>query len=95
MLFPLLNGVKIPKKMRAFPSARRKYNFEDMEVGQMFFVPNKTKNSLATHTSAMGKRLKRKFITRLIAMQETDDGWVLADANSEDAVRGIGVWRIE
>ena len=76
-------------------AASRKYNFENMEVNQMFFVPNKTKYTLSTHTSSMGKRLKRRFVTRLITMKETAEGWVLSNADDDGAVPGVGVWRIE
>jgi hypothetical protein len=61
----------------------------------MFFVPNRAKNTLATHTSSMGKALGRKFVTRLITMKKAGESWTLADAGDEDAVTGIGVWRIE
>jgi len=49
-------GVKLPKSQRLNPAPRRKYPFEDMEVDDMFFVPGKDKNTLATHASTTGKR---------------------------------------
>ncbi len=87
------SGVPIPKAMRSSTGKRRKYPFEDMEVGDMFFVPDKKKNTLATHASTTGKALGRKFSTRLTFMKQTDDGWVSCDPDDEDAVRGVGVWR--
>jgi hypothetical protein len=85
----------MPKAIRVTPPSRRKYPLEDMEVGDMFFVPNKTKNTLTTHISAEGKKLGRKYTTRLCHMRKTQRGWSICDATHEDAVLGIGVWRQE
>lgn len=86
-------NVPIPKLARAALPSRRKYPFEEMEIGDMFFVPNKDKNTLTTHASAMGRQLKRKFITRLTTMRMTSEGWALCDPGQAKAVQGIGVWR--
>lgn len=88
-------NIPIPKVMKVTPSTRRKYPFEDMEVGDMFFVPGKSKNTLTTHASTVGKALGRKFITRLTHMVETVEGWQQASADAKNAIQGIGVWRTE
>jgi len=87
--------VPIPKTIRTAPPARRKYPFDKMEVGDMFFVPDKTKNTLATHASTTGKKLGRKFVTRLVFMKEGLDGWTPCEQDEEGAVQGVGVWRVE
>lgn len=91
----VLKNVPIPKTVRMIAPVRRKYPFDDMEVGDMFFVPNKSKNTLATHASTVGKALGRKFVTRLTYMVETPDGWEQANPTDLDAVQGVGVWRTQ
>jgi hypothetical protein len=67
-----------------------------MDIGDFFFVPNKEKNTLSSHASAAGRKLKRKFLTRLThATPNTHGGWDLCHVDAENAVQGIGVWRIE
>jgi hypothetical protein len=88
-------NVPVPKPTKPTAPVRRKYPFEEMSVGDMFFVPGKTKNTLTTHTSTVGKKLGRKFITRLTHMVETLDGWKQAGPDDENAIQGVGVWRIE
>lgn len=89
------DGVPIPKALRPVTNARRKYPLNTMEVGEMFFVPNRDTNNLTTHVSAVGRKLDRKFTTRLTTMRETDSGWQPCDAEAEGAVLGVGVWRLE
>jgi hypothetical protein len=95
-MYEVKKNVPRPKVTRPQRAARRKYPFEKLEVGDMFFVPNKSKNTLATHVSTTGKSLGRKFATQLITMTRTRDGsWELCDATHPSAVTGIGVWRTE
>lgn len=95
-MYQVKKNVPQPKVTRIAPSRRRKYPFEDMDIGDMFFVPSKTKNTLATHVSTVGKRLGRKFNTRMITMYQTRNGsWELCEADHPSAVLGIGVWRAE
>lgn len=93
-MYEVRKNVPQPKVTRVAPAQRRKYPFEDMDVGDMFFVPHKTKNTLATHVSTVGKKLDRKFTTRLITMVRSEDGWELCDPAVKGAVMGIGVWRV-
>lgn len=71
----------------------RKYPFETMEVGDMFFVPNRTKNNMTTHASAVGSKLGKKFATRRIYMTKEDGQWRSCESHEEGAIMGIGVWR--
>jgi hypothetical protein len=66
-----------------------------MAVGDMFFVPGKTKNTLTAITSATGRKLKRKFTTRLCYMVETRDGWKPSAEGAKNAIQGIGIWRVK
>lgn len=86
-------NVPMPKAARTGPAAHRIYPFEEMDVGDMFFVPHRTKNTLTSRTSTAGKALNRTFVTRMMWMVETDDGWEPCEAKTKGAVRGIGVWR--
>ncbi len=72
---------------------RRKYPFESMEVGEMFFVPYRKQNTLAAHCSAVSKALNRRFQTRLIYMVDVNGTWMPTKKDTEGAVVGVGVWR--
>lgn len=94
-LHEVIKNVPLPKSSRTPPPPARKYPFEEMEVGDMFFVPGKTKNSLSTRASSVGKKLDRKYVTRSTIMAETIEGWEPCDDKDPDAVVGVGVWRIK
>ena len=61
-MYEVSKNVPIPKTARPGPSPRRCYPFEDMEVGDMFFIPNKSKNTFTTQASTAGKLFGRKFL---------------------------------
>lgn len=91
---PVFKNVMMPKTRRPTPPTSRKYPFEEMGVGDMFFLPDKSRNNLATYASTQGKRLGRKFATKLAWMKGSDDkGWQPAEEGQKGAVLGIGVWR--
>lgn len=95
-MFAVQKKVPVPPAIRTAAHPRRKYPFEEMDVGDMFFVPNKPKNTLATHASTVGKALGCKFVTRLTHMVQGRDGtWKPANPGDPKAVSGIGVWRTE
>ena len=88
-------NIPVPHPDKTVPRGpRRKYPFETMQVGDMFFVPHKTRNTLMSHVSVTGKSLGKKFTTRLTYMVESLDGWKQATKDTPHAVQGIGVWRI-
>jgi hypothetical protein len=90
-MLPVLCGIPKPSSsVRATLSGRRKYPFAELEVGDMFFVPDRIKNNLSTLASLTGKKLGRQFSSRLLYMVETIGE---VDASTEGAVLGIGVWR--
>lgn len=91
----IVKGVTVPDAMRYTASARRKYPFEALEVNDMFFVPNQPKNILATRASALSKKYKCKFITRMLWMHRNpvDGIWSPCERDAPGAVYGVGVWR--
>ncbi len=96
-MYAIQKNIPIPAPI-AGPRAtgRRKYPFEQLDVGDMFFVPERTKNRLTTHASTVGKQLGRSFRTRLLYMTADEAGnWVPATKDTPGAVIGIGVWRDE
>lgn len=91
-MYEVQKGVPKPKTRR-LNAPPRKYPFREMEVGDSFFVPKKTKNTLMTIASTEGKRLGRKFATKLCFMKQSIEGWQPCEPSDEGAVQGIGVWR--
>ncbi|MDR3427778.1 hypothetical protein [Silvimonas sp.] len=95
-MFRVQKKVEIPHAMRHTGVSRRVYPYHEMDVGDFFFVPNKEKNTLSSHASAAGRKLERKFLTRLIhAALDIAGTWVICKADDDGAVQGIGVWRVE
>jgi len=92
-MYKIQDGVPKPKPV-ATSSRRRKYPLDQLEVGQFFLVPHRTKNNLTTHVSTTGRKLGRTFSTRLLWMSQDENGdWQPAEEGDEGAVMGIGVWR--
>lgn len=95
-LLPLLSDVPMPKRTRAGAAAKpRKYPFEQMALGQMFFIAGKTRNTLSTYFSTVGKKLGMKFSSRMVYMCNDNGVLRLCEASTPGAVRGLGVWRVE
>jgi hypothetical protein len=107
-MFKVLKGIPLPKTNRGdLPPRQSKYPYALLDIGDMFFIPNKAKNTLSTHTSTIGKKLDRRFSTRLTYMkfvdaegnvvETTDENgfWAASKEGEEGAVLGIGVWRVE
>lgn len=102
--YAIQKNVPIPSITRDPTTVPRKYDYAAMAISDFFFVPNKDKNTLSSHASAAGKKLGRKFLTRLIYAIELEDGTyspyeddentVPVTAETDDAVQGIGVWRL-
>lgn len=101
MAFLIYNNVPKPKSSRIGVKGKRKYPFEELEVGQAFFIPDRDRNTMSTHASGVGKELGRKFSTRLVWLMEDEDNpgnYLPIDLDPgqkppAEAVRGIGVWR--
>jgi hypothetical protein len=82
MGFEVFKGLPMPQ------GPKKKYNFEDLEVGDMLFVPigeedhNTVQNRITSAASSWGKRRNIKFASQII--QKNDNGEL-----------GVGVWRVE
>jgi hypothetical protein len=92
MMFTVTRNVSIPPK-RA--EGRRKYPFDELKVGDMFFVPDRPKNTLMQLVSATGRKLGKRFVTRHIYMKLVRDTWEPCEKDDPGASLGIGVYRIE
>jgi hypothetical protein len=92
-MFAVQKNIPIPKVNHAPKTVRRKYPFEDMDVGDMFFVPEKTTSALGAHISNVAKKLGRRFSSRQTTMKETRGEWRPCDPDDKGAVVGVGVWR--
>ena len=90
MIPVMLRKIPMPTASVRVTSVRRKYPFNELEVGDWFFVPDRPKNNLSTQASITGKKLGKQFSTRLLYV--LDD--VEVDASTDGAVLGIGVWRV-
>jgi hypothetical protein len=93
-MYDIQKKVPVAKIARPPSATRRKYPFDTMEIGDMFFVPGNIKNTLTTHVSAAGKKLGRKFTTRLCHMTKTKEGWAQPKPGAKSQI-GVGVWRVE
>lgn len=93
-IFPT-QKVPIPKIRRPGAGAKRKYPFETMKRGSMFFIPNKEKNTMVPHASATGKKLGKKFKTQLCYCKRVEGVWMPCEPDERGATIGIGVWRVE
>jgi len=92
----VIKNVPLPSAAanRKHRGRRRKYPFESMDIGEMFFIPGRDKNNMTTHASAVGRKLERKFATRLVHMARDADGeWQLCTEDDGGATLGVGVWR--
>ena len=56
-MLPVATQIPVPKAIRNVPDAQRKYPFQTMAVGDMFFVPDREKNTLSAHVSAVGRKI--------------------------------------
>lgn len=75
MSFKIEKNVPLPEK-----NVRWKYPFDELEVGDSFFVANKDTTQLSALCKRAGTRLNTRFVT--------------AKATSGDAT-GVRVWRVE
>jgi hypothetical protein len=73
--------VPLPKMRGAGGKGNYKYPWNEMEVGQSFFVPDTTIGRFYSQTRAAAKRYSKKFIAR---------SWV-----NDDGAEGVRIWRVE
>ena len=75
--YKVYKGVPLPPAKRGGVRPR-KYKFADLEIGDMFFVPNPPK-TFRSQVTAAGRRLGRKFAVRDVVVE---------------GVTGVGCWRL-
>lgn len=90
----LVAGLPVPEKenLRGRP---RRYPFDRMKVGEMFFLPGAEKRRYGMITTARhaGEKLNREFSVRVVHMTDSLDGPQIAAEDTPGAVLGLGVWR--
>lgn len=95
-MLKLQSNVPIPRTMRLRARGRRrKYPFEQMQVGSFFFVPGIERKQIYGHVWQVGKQLNMKFTVRLAYMQQVAGEWCPCEQDDKGATLGVGVWRIE
>jgi hypothetical protein len=94
-MYKVYSSIELPKARAVMPDRARKYPFPEMEVGDMFFVPDANRKTLASHANASGRKLGMKFSVRTVFMHAVDTDWVPAEAGDEHAVTGVGIWRVK
>jgi hypothetical protein len=92
--YPIIEGGTRPAKRLRMQQPNTKYPFRSMKVGDYFFVPGRSRNTLAPYASTMGKELGYKLRTQMCYMRESLEGWKPCDKAEPGAVLGIGVWRM-
>jgi len=75
MTFDIEKGVPLPEK-----NVRWKYPFDELEVGDSFFVANKDTTQLSALCKRAGSRLDARFVTAKATKQGKE---------------GVRVWRME
>lgn len=94
-----MTEIKIVRQMpmagslRKPPPPRRKYPFNELEIGDGFFLAGRSTNNLSNQASTIGRKLGRKFKTMLTYMSVSETGWERCEKGDPDAQLGIGVWR--
>lgn len=83
-----------PPRRRPVVDKRRKYPFENMQVGHFFFVPGKTRNSIRSYFSTAGKQHGMKLTSKLIHARRVDGEWAECKETDAGATVGVGVWRL-
>ena len=100
-LFKVQDGVELPEINRAPKVPRRKFPVQNMEPGQMFFVPGKSSRSVSAYISRITKHLPGKYTARHVWARKPRKGedqkldWVLCASHEKGSTEGVGVWRTE
>lgn len=92
-MYKVHSNVPLPAPARR-ASGRRKYPFEDLEVGDYFFVPHRPRERMSTYVSTVSKQMGRKFSARQVTMALIKGTWQLVDASHPEGVSGTGIWRV-
>ena len=94
--FKVKAGVKLPTVEETKNRTPRKYPFDTVKVGEIFFVPDKTADKFSTYAARQAKLLGRKFRSQTIVMRQDlqTNEWELCKSGAPGAKRGTAVTRI-
>lgn len=92
-MFNIVKGHPIPPITRARASEPRKYPVKTMEVGDSFFVADRTVRRVSAYISRITGKLPGKFETRHGWGKNDNGNWLPAEADAEGATEGTWVWR--
>lgn len=94
-MYAVKKGVELPPPAKA--RRARKYPFDMLAVGEMFFVPDKTGEQFTTYVSLWGRKLGRKFRTQMADMRQDliTNEWEPCKPGAAGARRGVAVQRIQ
>lgn len=92
MSFEVQDTDGVPPPVTGHP---RVYPYATLKVGQMFFIAHARGPSIQSHASVQGRKLNRKFATRVQWMRKTAHGWEPAEPMAIGATKGVGVYRTE
>lgn len=88
------SGVYLPPH-KGRRGRQRLYPFDTLEIGEMFFVPDKATVQLSSYASTQGKRLGRKFRTQSTTMRQDllTDEWEPCKPGAVGSRRGVVIER--
>ena len=92
-MFKLQSNVPLQRTIRPRARGRRKYPFEQMQVGQFFFVPGIERKQIYGHVWAVGKQLGMKFSARACYMRQVAEEWQPCEPEDKGSTLGVGIWR--
>lgn len=92
----LVHNVPIPPVRRPPAQGTRRIQLQTMPIGGMYFLPGRTARSVSAYVSRIAKQGNLKYSVRTLTMRPDEEhGWVVCDADHEQAVEGAGVWRVQ
>ena len=97
MTFKVKPGSRLPTVEENRYVTPRKYPFDTIQVGESFFVPDRTADQFGTYASRQGKQLGRKFRSQTIVMRQDlqTNEWEPCKPGQVGSKRGTAVTRME
>jgi len=93
-MFNIVKDHPIPPIVRARAATpRKKYPVDKMDVGDSFFVADRTVRRVSAYISRITKNLQGTFETRPGHGIENDGKWLPAEAEAPGTTKGTWVWR--
>lgn len=96
-MFTVQSGVPLPEVDRRPKRLQRKHPIDDLQPGQMYFIPWRVDKSISAYVSRVTKNLPGQFSARRCWMRQEKNNVLWKPCNPADkgATEGTGVWRIE